>query len=81
LQAGRAETEDFLTAIDRISGLEHQADDAERALAASAVQHAKDFRQLHLFTAIGAKFEAAADALKHVSLLLRDHVLETVIDG
>jgi uncharacterized protein Yka (UPF0111/DUF47 family) len=81
LQAGRAETEDFLTAIDRISGLEHQADDAERALAASAVQHAKDFRQLHLFTAIGAKFEAAADALKHVSLMLRDHVLETVIDG
>ena len=81
LQAGRAETEDFLTAIDQISGLEHQADDAERALAASAVQHAKDFRQLHLFTAIGAKFEAAADALKHVSLLLRDHVLETVIDG
>jgi len=81
LQAGRAETEDFLTAIDRISGLEHQADDAERALAACAVQHAKDFRQLHLFTAIGAKFEAAADALKHVSLMLRDHVLETVIDG
>ena len=30
--AGRAETEDFLTAIDRVSALEHQADDAERAL-------------------------------------------------
>ncbi|MDR3528955.1 MAG: DUF47 family protein [Rhodopila sp.] len=81
LSASRAETEDFLTAIDRVSALEHQADDAERALAASAVQHAKDFRQLHLFTAIGGKFEAAADALKHVSLMLRDHVLEDVIDG
>ena len=79
--AGRAETEDFLNAIDRVSALEHQADDAERALAASAVAHAKDFRQLHLFTAIGGKFEAAADALKHVSLMLRDHVLEDVIDG
>ena len=75
------ETEDFLEAVDRVSALEHQADDAERALAASAIQHAKDFRQLHLFTAIGGKFEAAADALKHVSLLLRDHVLEDVIDG
>jgi uncharacterized protein Yka (UPF0111/DUF47 family) len=81
LSAGRAETEDFLTAIDRVTVLEHEADIAERALAACAVQHAKDFRQLHLFTAIGAKFEAAADALKHVSLLLRDHVLEDVIDG
>jgi uncharacterized protein Yka (UPF0111/DUF47 family) len=81
LAAGRAETEDFLTAVDRVSALEHQADDAERALAASAIQHAKDFRQLHLFTAIGGRFEAAADALKHVSLMLRDHVLEDVIDG
>ena len=31
-RAGNAETEDFLTAIDRIAALEHQADDA-RALA------------------------------------------------
>jgi uncharacterized protein Yka (UPF0111/DUF47 family) len=79
--AARAETEDFLTAIDRVSALEHSADDAERALTVAAVQHAEDFRQLHLFTALGARFEAAADALKHASLLLRDHVLEDVIDG
>jgi uncharacterized protein Yka (UPF0111/DUF47 family) len=79
--AGRAETEDFLTAIDRVSALEHRADDAERALTVAAVEHAEDFRQLHLFTAIGDRFEAAADALKHASLLLREHVLEDVIDG
>jgi hypothetical protein len=36
---------------------------------------------LHLFTAIGDKFEAAADAMKRGSLLLRDHVLEDVTDG
>ena len=79
--AGRAETEDFLTAIDRVSALEHQADDAERALTVATVAHAKDFRQLHLFTSIGARFEAAADGLKHASLMLRDYVLEDVIDG
>jgi uncharacterized protein Yka (UPF0111/DUF47 family) len=79
--AVRAETEDFLTAIDRVSALEHGADDAERALTVAAVEHAADFRQLHLFTAIGGRFEAAADALKHASLVLRDHVLEDVIDG
>ena len=81
LAASRAETEDFLTAIDRVAALEHQADATERTLAAMAVQHAKDFRQLHLFTAVGGKLEAAADALKHASLMLRDHVLETVIDA
>jgi hypothetical protein len=79
--ASRAETEDFLAAIDRIAALEHRADDAERALTASAVEHAPDFRQLHLFTAIGGKLEAAADALKHASLILHEHVLRDVIDG
>ncbi len=79
--ASRSETEDFLTAIDRIAALEHQADDAERALAATAVQHAGDFRQLHLFTAIGGKLEEASDALKRASLILRDHVLEDVLDA
>jgi uncharacterized protein Yka (UPF0111/DUF47 family) len=79
--AGAAETEDFLTAIDRITALEHGADEAQRTLAATAIQHAKDFRQLHLFAAIGVKLEAAADALKHASLILREHVFEDVIDG
>ena len=79
--ASRAETEDFLTAIDRIAALEHEADDAERALTATAVKHAPDFRQLHLFAEIGDKLEAAADALKNASLILHDHVLGDVIDG
>ena len=79
--AGIAETEDFLAAIASISKLEHQADDAERDLAASAVQHAADFRQLHLFAAVGDKLEAAADALKKASLILREQVLEHVVDG
>lgn len=79
--ASQAETEDFLTAIDRVAALEHQADEAERALAASAIKHAKDFRQLHLYNAVGGRLEAAADALKHANLILRDHVLTDVIDG
>jgi uncharacterized protein Yka (UPF0111/DUF47 family) len=79
--ADGAETEDFLAAIAQIGALEHAADDAERALAAEAIKHAADFRQLHLFTAVGGKLEAAADALKHASLVLREHVLEHVIVG
>ena len=79
--ASPAETEDFLKAIDRINALEHQADDAERSLAAAALQHARDFRQLHLFAAVGDKLQSAADALKHASFILREHVLEDVIDG
>ena len=79
--AGNAETEDLLAALDRISALEHEADSAERKLAGTAFHHAHDFRQLHLFNALGGKLEAAADALKHAGLMLRDHMLEDVISG
>lgn len=79
--AGNAETEDFLAGLDRISVLEHEADSAERKLASVAFHHAQDFRQLHLFNALGSRLEAAADALKHASLMLRDHMLEDVING
>jgi uncharacterized protein Yka (UPF0111/DUF47 family) len=75
------DTDDFLTAIDRIAALEHQTDDAERALTAAAVRHAADFRQLHLYAALGSKLEAACDALKHASLVLRDHVLAGLASG
>jgi uncharacterized protein Yka (UPF0111/DUF47 family) len=79
--ASALEAEDFLTSIDRITAIEHEADDVQRTAAWSAIQHSDDFRQLHLFTAVGNKLEAAADALKHACLILRDHVLEDVIDG
>jgi uncharacterized protein Yka (UPF0111/DUF47 family) len=79
--ASGVETEDFLAAIDRIAALEHKADDAQRALTASAVQHADDFRQLHLFAAIGDRLEDAADALKRASLILHEHIIEDVING
>ena len=77
----QAETEDFLAAIDRIATLERQADDAHRTLEAVGVKAARDFRQLHLSATVGGKLEATADALKKASLILRDHVLDDVIDG
>ncbi len=79
--ASREETEDFLAAIDRLAALEHQADDVQRALTADAVRHSRDFRQLHLFTEIGARLEGASDALRHASLILHEHVLKDVIDA
>ncbi len=75
------DVDDFLTAVDRVSDLEHQVDDAERALTYAAVEQADDFRQLHLYAEIGAGLEAAADALKHASLLTRDHMLGALLNG
>lgn len=73
------DVDDFLTAIDRVATLEHEADDAERALTSVAIQHARDFRQLHLYAEIGRSLEAGADALKRASLLAREHVLGRIL--
>jgi uncharacterized protein Yka (UPF0111/DUF47 family) len=70
---------DFLVAVDRVGELEHRADDAERALTYAAVQHASDFRQLHLYAEIGRSLESAADALKRASLTTRDYVLGNLL--
>lgn len=79
-KAGRQEDAgDFLLAIDRVLALEHQADDAERALTYAAVRHARNFRQLHLYSEIGASLEAAADSLKSAGLIARDHLFATVL--
>jgi uncharacterized protein Yka (UPF0111/DUF47 family) len=77
----KEETEDFLAAFDRLAALEHEADEVERALTAEAIRHAKDFRQLHLYSAIGSRLEAASDALRHASLILHTNVLKDIVDG
>jgi len=80
-RSAAGDADDFLVAIDRLAVLEHQADDAERTLTAAAVQHAADFRQLHLSAALGDRLEEAADALRSASLILRERVLGEVVNG
>jgi uncharacterized protein Yka (UPF0111/DUF47 family) len=70
---------DFLTAIDTLFALEHRADDAERALIYAAVQKARDFRQLHLYSNMGNSLEKASDALKWAGLIAREHLLGNVL--
>jgi uncharacterized protein Yka (UPF0111/DUF47 family) len=77
----REDTDDFLTAIDRIAVLEHDVDDAERLTTRAAIEHCEDFRQLHLCTTISDGLEESVDALKHASLMLRDHVLGERLDA
>ena len=75
------EADNFLVAIDRLLELEHNADDAERALIHATVQHARDFRQLHMYAEMGRSLESAADALKWAGLIIRDHLLGTALSA
>jgi len=70
---------DFLTAVDALFALEHRADDAERALTYAAVQKARDFRQLHIYSKMADSLEEASDALKWAGLMARDYLLGNVL--
>jgi len=67
--------DDFLISVDKLSEIEHGADDAERALIHAAVQRARNFRQLHMYSEIGRSLESASDALKWAGLMTRDYML------
>ena len=79
--ASEADLQDFLIAIDRLSGAEHVVDEAERKTRAIALKHAEDFRQLHQISAIVSAMEAAADALNTTGAMLHGHVLRYVTYG
>jgi uncharacterized protein Yka (UPF0111/DUF47 family) len=73
------EIRDFLTAVDALFVLEHRADDADRALTYAAIQNARDFRQLHLYSKMAGSLEEASDALKWAGLMARDYLLGNVL--
>jgi uncharacterized protein Yka (UPF0111/DUF47 family) len=77
--AAQDDVSDFLTAVDALFALEHRADDVERALIYAAVQKARDFRQLHIYSNMANSLEEASDALKWAGLIARDYLLGNVL--
>lgn len=72
------DTRDFLEAIHRIMSIERDSDEAQRAVKRALTQRDGDFRVLYVFSECARNLEAAADALMHTALKLRDYVLEEV---
>ena len=75
----REEVQDFLEAIDRIIGVEHQTDDAHRRARSSILTFSGDFRQWHLITDLADNLEEAADALMRSALILRNYILGEIL--
>ena len=75
----RDDVDDFLTSIDRLASLEHDADDEERALTVATLETATDYRELHLISEIKQRLGNASDCLKRASLILRDQMVGNVL--
>lgn len=71
----REDMQDFLEAIHRIMLVERQSDGAQRAVKQALARETADYRRLYAFSECARNLEAAADALMHAGLRLRDQVL------
>jgi len=78
--ATREDVNDFLEAVDRTVGLEHETDALEREVTAGLLRSGGgDGRLLRLYGDLAGCIEESADALRSSALMLRDHVLGEVL--
>ena len=75
----RDDMRDFLEAVHRITTVEHESDQAQRAIKAGLVAAESDARGLFVVAEVARNLEEAADALMHSGLVLRDHVMGAVV--
>ena len=75
----RDDMHDFLEATHRIMTLEHETDEAQRAVESAMTSDVESFLELHVVTETARNLEQAADALMHCSLRMRDYVLGEVM--
>ncbi|MGF1639825.1 MAG: hypothetical protein ACFCUO_02630 [Rhodospirillales bacterium] len=71
--------DDFLSAVERIFTLEHQADRALRQIVEQLITQATDFRELHMASRIADVLERASDGYAHATQVLRRYVLDAVM--
>lgn len=71
---------DFLKAVHRIVAIEVQSDTSERLVRKALVTTDIDYRQAFVIAQCAKKLEAAADALMHTGMTLRDQILGKVVE-
>jgi uncharacterized protein Yka (UPF0111/DUF47 family) len=72
---------DFLKSIHRITVIEQESDTAEREVRKALVTALDDFRQVFVIAESAKKLESAADALMHTGMILRDQILERIMES
>jgi len=72
----QTDMEDFLQSVDRVTTLEHEADDSLRIITAALLKNTKNFKQLYLLSSIANKIEDATDSFIKAALILKDYALE-----
>jgi hypothetical protein len=74
--ASRESVRCFLASLERLRGMEHATDEAEREVVTALTAEPIEARRLFVVAGLAQQLESAGDALLHAGLMLGDHVLD-----
>jgi uncharacterized protein Yka (UPF0111/DUF47 family) len=77
----KADTEDFLQSVSRVTAIEHEADEGLRVVTTAMLKSTGDFKQLYLLSAIANKIEDATDSFMKSAIVLKDYALEEMTNA
>ncbi len=75
----RDDLDEFMSALERLVTVEHQADDALRSFRRWLIEHGPDQRQIIVLHELAKAIEAATDGQTHAAQALREYIMEEVI--
>ncbi|MBN9266706.1 MAG: DUF47 family protein [Hyphomicrobium sp.] len=75
----RDDLDEFMTALEKLMAIEHDADDALRAFRRWLLEEPCDQRQIMVLRELSQAFETATDAYTHAGQALRAYLMEEVI--
>jgi uncharacterized protein Yka (UPF0111/DUF47 family) len=74
----REEMQEFLTAVDRVVGIEREADEELRTTITTVLSTTTDPRELTVYMEIAKNIEVSTNALMKVGFIMRDNILSGV---
>ncbi|RTL62512.1 MAG: hypothetical protein EKK41_25255 [Hyphomicrobiales bacterium] len=75
----RDDLDEFMSALERLVGIEHQADEELRSVRRWLIEQASDQRQIIVLHELAKAIEAATDGQTHAAQALREYIMEEVI--
>ncbi|MFA4824054.1 MAG: hypothetical protein WC593_02740 [Methanoregula sp.] len=70
------EMQDFLMAVNRVIGLEHECDEALRKTGKIIFKESQDFRELEVYRELARLIEESTNSLMKAVYIMHDHILE-----
>jgi uncharacterized protein Yka (UPF0111/DUF47 family) len=76
--SNKEQIDDFLQTIDKITRIEHQADDVNRIVKTAILRDSNNFKQLYILAEVSKNIEDVTDSMMKSAVLIRDYIMQVL---